>query len=270
VGLALVRGRAFAAGDGAPGRDVAIVNQRFASMYLAGRDPIGSRIALRSEAAAAAEPAWLTIVGVAPTVRQRNLREFEPDPVVYVPCRAAPAPAMTLLVRTTGEPTAVTSTVREQVRVLDPDLPLFGVATLDETLAQSRSFYRIFGTMFSTFAIVALVLSAVGLYGMTAWSVIQRTREIGIRIALGAHRATVVRMVMRQGLAVALAGLIVGCLLAVATARAIAGVLYGITPADPVSWLVAAATLMAVAAIANVIPAARAARVQPTQALRTE
>jgi putative ABC transport system permease protein len=103
-----------------------------------------------------------------------------------------------------------------------------------------------------------------------AYSVARRTREIGIRIALGAHRSTVVRMVMRQGLAVALAGLVAGCLLAAGAAWMIAGVLYGVTPADPVSWLGAAAMLMLVAAIANMIPAARAARVQPTQALRTE
>jgi len=118
--------------------------------------------------------------------------------------------------------------------------------------------------------VVAMLLAAIGLYGVIAYSVARRTREIGIRIALGAHRAVVVRMVMRQGLAVAFAGLVVGCLLAAVAARAIAGVLYGITPADPVSWLAAAAVLMSVAAIANLIPAARAARVQPTQALRTE
>jgi len=118
--------------------------------------------------------------------------------------------------------------------------------------------------------LVAMLLAAIGLYGVIAYSVACRTREIGIRIALGAHRGTVVRMIMRQGLLVAAAGLLAGCIVAIAAARAIAGVLYGITAADPVSWLVAAAVLLGVASIANFIPASRAAHVQPTQALRTE
>ena len=239
-------------------------------MYLAGRDPIGSRIALRSEAAAAAEPAWLTIVGVARTVRQRNLREFEPDPVVYVPCRAAPAPAMTLLVRTTGEPTAVTNTVREQVRVLDPDLPLFGVATLDETLAQSRSFYRIFGTMFTTFAIVALVFSAVGLYAMTAWSVIQRTREIGIRIALGADRRQVFWLVAgRAGVQLGI-GLALGMAGALAVGRLIGSLLARTAPFDVVTLGVIAAVFAFVSIAACSGPMRRAAAIDPIGALRAE
>ena len=113
-------------------------------------------------------------------------------------------------------------------------------------------------------------MASVGLYGVVNYSVRRRTREIGIRIALGAHRGTVVRLVMRQGLVVAAAGLITGCILAVAVARLIAGALYGITAADPVAWLTAAAVLLSVASVANLIPAARAASVQPTQALRTE
>jgi putative ABC transport system permease protein len=201
LGLTLTRGHAFADADGTPGREVGIVNQRFASMYFAGEDPVGRRVKLVSDPPAGPEPAWITIVGVSPTVRQRNIREPDPDPVVYVPYRFAPAPSMTLLIRTEGQPSLVTSTLREAVRTVDSDLPLFGIATMDETIAQTRWFYRVFGTMFATFAIVALVLSAVGLYAITAYSVPQRTQEIGVRMALGAEARQVWWLIVRQSFA---------------------------------------------------------------------
>jgi ABC-type antimicrobial peptide transport system permease subunit len=139
-------------------------------------------------------------------------------------------------------------------------------AEVDATLLPMRAS----AWLVSGVGLVAMLLAAIGLYGVIAYSVACRTREIGIRIALGAHRGAVVGLIMRQGLLVAVAGLIAGCLLAVAAARAIASALYGVTAADPVSWIVAAAVLLFAASIANLIPAARAARVQPTQALRTE
>jgi len=193
-----------------------------------------------------------------------------PTPFLHVARSQRPSSYSAVVARTRGDAAALLRDMRRALVGLDPNVVFIENQTMEAEVDATLLPMRASAWLVTGVGLVAMLLAAIGLYGVIAYSVARRTREIGIRIALGAHRATVVRMVMRQGLAVALAGLIVGCLLAVATARAIAGVLYGITPADPVSWLVAAATLMAVAAIANVIPAARAARVQPTQALRTE
>jgi putative ABC transport system permease protein len=269
LGLTLTRGRPLGAADGAPGREVAIVNQRFVSVHFAGEDPIGRRIALAGDPPAAA-PAWMTIVGVSPTVRQRNLREPEPDPVVYVPYRAAPGPAMTLLVRTAGDASAAISALREEVRALDPDLPLFGVATMEETLAQSRSFYRIFGAMFATFAVIALVLSAVGLYAMTAYSVVQRTREIGIRMALGSGRRQVLWLIVRRTLGQLAVGLALGMAGAFAVGRLLGSLLARTSAADPLTLVAIAAVLVVVSVAACYAPARRATAIDPIGALRAE
>ena len=205
-----VRGRPFIDGDGAPGHEAAVVNQRFAAMYFSGQDPIGQRIRLTDENAPNM-PSWsATIVGVSPTVRQRNAQDPDPDPVVYLPYRADPVAFATLLVRTTGDPSAATSLLREEMRAIDPDLPLFNIQTLDERLAVQRWPYRVFGSMFAIFALVALVLSAVGLYAVTAYSVTQRTQEIGIRMALGAQASQVRWLILRQGIVKLAIGLPIG------------------------------------------------------------
>jgi predicted permease len=198
LGIEIERGRAFVDADGPSGHEVAIVNQRLAATYFAGVDPLGQRIKLLSEPSAVSKAHGFTIVGISPTVRQRHLREFDPDPVIYVPYRFAPTVPITLMVRATGEPSHLTGTIREAVRALDPDLPLFGVATLDQALAQSRSFYRIFGLMFAAFGVVALILSALGLYAVTAYTVTQRTHEIGVRVALGAGARQVWWLIARR------------------------------------------------------------------------
>jgi putative ABC transport system permease protein len=270
LGLTVTRGRAFGGADGTPGHDVAVVNQRFVSMYLAGEDPLGRRVRLMPDPPAGPDPAWITIVGVSPTIRQRNLREADPDPVVYVPYRSTAAPSMTLLVRTAGEPVATIPLLREEVRALDPDLPLFGMATLDQTLAQSRWFYRVFGTMFAAFAMAALLLSAVGLYAISAYVVTQRRQEIGVRMALGAQAGQVWWLVVRRSVAQLAIGLALGVVGAFGVGHLLRSLLAQTSATDPVTLTATGAVLVIVSLAACIWPARRATRVDPAAALRCE
>jgi predicted permease len=270
LGLTLTRGHGFADADGTPGHEVGIVNQRFVSMYFAGDDPLGRRVKLASDPPTGPEPSWITIVGVSPTVRQRNLREPDPDPVIYVPYRFAPAPSMTLLIRTIGEPSALTGMLREEVRALDPDLPLFGIATMDETLARTRWFYRVFGTMFATFALAALMLSAVGLYAITAYSVTQRTQEIGVRMALGAEARQVWWLIVRRSFVQLAIGLTLGLAGAFVVGRLLRSLLAQTSANDPLTLVVIATVFVVVSLVACLGPARRATAVDPLSALRYE
>ena len=264
LGVAIVEGRGFTDDDRPETPRVAVVNETLARRLWPGESAIGKIFHTRG-----GEGPAFRIVGVSADHKVLTLSE-RPTPFLHVARSQRPASYSAIVARTRGDAAALLRDMRRALVGLDPNVVFIENQTMEAEVDATLLPMRASAWLVSGVGLVAMLLAAIGLYGVIAYSVARRTREIGIRIALGAHRAMVVRMVMRQGLAVALAGLIVGCLLAVAAARAIAGVLYGITPADPVSWLVAAAVLMAVAAIANVIPAARAARVQPTQALRTE
>lgn len=207
IGIAPLRGRGFNAADGRPGQEHAIVNARFAQLHFGQDDPIGRRITLRIDLGTAAPPAGgipvaltLTIIGVVPNVRQDNVQNAETDPIAYVPYRMDPRSFMMLLARTDGDPAAVTAVLREEMRAIDPDLPLYNIRSMDDVLARQRWPFRIFGTMFAVFAFIALMLSAVGLYAVTAYSVTQRTQEIGVRSALGAGSTQVMWLFMRRGL----------------------------------------------------------------------
>ena len=278
LGLTLTRGRTFADTGSGAGHQVAIVNQRLASMYFAGEDPLGRRIRLVPDSTGG-EPPWMTIIGVSPTIRQRRLREPDPDPVVYVPYRLAPEPAMVLMVRTAGEPSAMTSTLREEVRALDPDLPLFGIATMDEILAQRRWFDRVFGTMFAAFATVALMLSAVGLYAMTAYAVTRRTQEIGVRMALGAEARQVWRLFIGPLLCwdlhcLSSAQLAVGLTLGMAGAFGVGRLLRSLraqtSATDPLTLITTAIVFASVSLTACYVAARRATAIDPLRALRSE
>jgi putative ABC transport system permease protein len=270
LGVRLVRGRAFADTDGTAGHDVGIVNQRFVSMYFPNEDPVGHRIKLVPDVATGPEPTWLTIVGVSPTVRQRNFQDPDPDPVVYIPYRAMPTPFMTLIVRTPGDPSERTPTLREEVRALDPDLPLFAVRTMDEMLAQARWPFRVFGSMFAIFAAIALALSAVGLYAITAYSVTQRTQEIGVRMALGAQQPQVWWLVIRRSFGQLVVGLLLGMAGAFGVGRLLRSLLVQTSPNDPLT-LVSIAVLFTFVSIAACFwPARRATRLDPVKALRYE
>jgi predicted permease len=273
LGLRLLRGRLFEETDGTPGHETAIVNQRFVAMHFAAEDPIGRRITLTNEVppgAPAATPSVVTIVGIAPTVRQRNFQDVLPDPVVFVPLRSQAPPFATLIVRATGDPAALTPTIREEVRAIDPDLPLFGIQTMDQQLAQTRWQFTIFGTMFGLFALIALMVSAVGLYAVTAYSVSQRTQEIGVRMALGAQAAQVWWLILRGATVQLAIGIALGLGGAFGVGRLLQSLLVQTGASDPVTLVGITALLTIVSLAACFWPARRATRLDPIHALRYE
>ena len=279
IGLSILRGRAFTDADGTPGQETAIVNARFAQMHFPNNDPIGRRIVLTMDLAGSAPPAGgsptsvtATIVGIVPDVRQANFDEAETDPVAYLPYRTDPRGFMILLARSAGDPAAVISLLREELRAVDPDLPLFNIRTLDEALAQRRWPFRVFGTMFGIFALIALLLSGVGLYAVTAYSVTQRTQEIGVRTALGAESTHVMWLFMRRSLVHLGIGLTLGIAGALGVGKIFESteLLIRITGRDPVTIVSIAGLLAFVALNASLWPARRATRLDPLIALRHE
>ena len=273
LGLKLLRGRVFDELDGTAGHENAIVNQRFVAMYFPNEDPIGRRIRLSIEAQPGATPpapTIVTIVGVSPTVRQRNQQEILADPVVYVPLRTQPLAFATLIIRTAGDPGALTPVIREEVRAIDPDLPLFGILTLDASLAQQRYMFKVIGTMFTVFAVIALALSAVGLYAVTAYSVSQRTQEIGVRMALGAQATQVWWLILRGAIVQLAIGLTIGIAGGFGVGKLLSSILVQSPSRDAVTLTSIAVLLVFVSLMACFWPARRATRLDPVSALRYE
>jgi predicted permease len=279
MGLSLVRGRGFTAADGTGGQISAVVNTRFAEMHFPNENPIGRRIVLTLDVAfgpPASDDIPLslsaTIVGVAPNVRQRDFASAETDPVAYLPYKTDPRNFMMLMARTEGDPGAITSLLREEVRAIDPDLPLFNIRTMDEHLARQRWPFRVFGTMFAVFGFIALMLSAVGLYAVTAYSVTQRTREIGVRTALGAESSQVLWLFLRRAAFHLAIGLTLGMAGALGVGRIFEStqLLVQTTARDPIIIASIAVILSVVAIAACVWPARAATRIDPLVALRHE
>jgi predicted permease len=274
LGVKVIRGRTFNDADGTPGHESAVVNQRFVAMHFPGEDPLGRRITLIDAAPVRAydvsATAAVTVVGVVPTVRQRNFQEPDPDPVAYLPYRADPQRFVTLIVRSQSDASRITPLVREEMRALEPDLPLFQIQTMDNLMAQLRFSFRVFGGMFAIFAVIALVLSAVGLYAVTAYSVAQRTQEIGVRMALGAQPKQVLWLVMRRALLQLGIGLPIGVGGAFAVGRLMQSVLAQTSGRDPLTIGAIAVVMCLVSLAACFWPARRATRLDPVAALRNE
>jgi putative ABC transport system permease protein len=272
MGVHVLRGRSLEASDGLPGHESALVNQRFVAMHFRDRDPLGQRITLVDgfPSAQPSPPVSATVVGIVPTIRQRNFQDPDPDPVVYLPYRADAQRFSMLIVRTVGDPAGVTAVVREQMRAVEPDVPLFSVMTMDKLLALQRWSFRVFGSMFAIFAVIALVLSAVGLYAVTAYSVTQRTAEIGVRMALGAQPKQVLWLVLRRALVQLAIGVPIGIAGAFGVGQLLRTLLVETSARDPVTIGSIAAVMIIVSVNACFWPARRATRLDPVSALRYE
>jgi putative ABC transport system permease protein len=263
----VLRGRALDSRDtkGAPG--VVIVDETFARRHLPDQDPIGRRVRLREGGE------WLTIVGVVGATRQRRLRE-EHVPQTYMPYAQSeeygPPPDMSLLVRTGSDPRALVAPIRSTVASMDAGVPVVSTRTMDERVWSSIAGERFVGSVVSFFGLAALLLALVGVYSVVSYAVTQRTREIGIRMALGAQRQRIVAEVVRNGMAPTGIGLGVGLVGAYAVAGALESQLFGIGARDLPTFALALATLAGAALIASAVPALRASRVDPTIALRAE
>jgi putative ABC transport system permease protein len=238
-----------------------------AARYWPGQDPIGKRIKIPLPDTPF-DSQWLSVVGVAGDARYRELQAARLD--LYMSYRQANHRPRHLLVRTAGDPQALAGSVRDVVRGLDPDVPVADVLTMSDAVTAALGGPRFAARVFGAFALVGLLLSALGLYGLLAYSVSRRTREIGVRVALGAQAADVRRLVLREGLTLTLAGIVVGLVAAWGTARLLDALLFGVTAADPLTYALGPVVLASVAIGACLLPARRATRVDPAVALRTE
>jgi predicted permease len=268
----LLRGRLFHDADGAPGSETVIVNARMVSRFFPGEDPLGKRIRFVPRKPKPGDPApvWRTIVGISPSIRHSAPQEPEPDAVAYVPYRQDPPTGASLLVRSQLPPSSVMDAVRREVHAIDQDQPVFAIETLDQMLSDSRWPFRIFGTLLGIFALVALTMSAVGLYAVMAYSVTQQTQEIGVRMALGAGRRDVSWLVLKRGLVQLGLGLALGLAGAFALTGLLRQVLVQVTPTDPITFGFITTLLTVVSIAACLVPARRATRVDPLVALRTD
>ncbi len=267
MGIRLLGGREFAGADKPGASPVVIVDATFASRFLPNRDPIGTRVRLGGTIGA--DSSWREIVGVVSGVRSAGL-EIPPAPTVYVPYAQNPWPTMSLVVRADAEPGAAAGWIRQEVRALDRDLALYNVRSLEQVLARVLAFRRFQTILLSGFAVAAVLLAVIGVYAALAYAVSERTREIGIRIALGAQRRSVLALIMRPAFGLIAAGLIAGGIGAAVSSRFLSSVLFEIGAWDPVTFVGSALLLAATGLLASYLPARRAARVDPIRALRGE
>jgi putative ABC transport system permease protein len=264
IGIPLIAGRHFTDRDREPSPAVVIVNAAFGRRYFPGQDPLGKRIRFDET-----KDEWLTIVGVAGDSRDRRL-DTAPEPLLYIPYPYLTLPFMSVVARSAGGTGAVASALRAEVRVLDPDLPIDEVRPLSAVVSDSVAEPRFRTVVLGAFALTALLLAAVGVFGLISYSVAQRTREIGIRVALGARPRQVTGPLVREGLRLALFGVGIGLVGALAATRLLATFLFDIEATDPLTFAAVAVVLLAVALAASYVPARRVLRVDPLAALRAE
>ena len=259
--IPLVQGRDFDERDNEHARGVVIINETMARRYWTGGDALGRRIKL--------DKSWLQIVGIAKDVKNRTLNEAL-QPFLYVPFLQDYRSNMILVARTVIEPKTMFHAVRAETAALDPKIPMFDAKTFEEHIGLSLFLQRMAATILSIFGLLALSLTAVGVYGVMAYAVSQRTRELGIRISIGASRSDVLKLILGQGLTLSVVGLIGGLVTALVVTRFSAHLLYGVSSADPVTFTVIALLLLGVAVVSGYFPARRATRIDPVVALRME
>jgi predicted permease len=264
--IPLIRGRFFTEHDAKESVQVAVIDQNMARTYWPNADPIGKR--LKRGGANSTAP-WMTVVGVVGNVKHYAL-DTDSRVAFYTPHQQNPLGWMHVAVRTSGDPGGLAAAVTREARALDPNVPIYDVKTMEQLLSESLVRRRFAMLALGLFSVVALVLAALGIYGVMSYTVAQRTREIGIRLALGAQTRSVLKLVIGQGMLLAVFGVGLGLVVAAAMARLIASLLFGVTATDPGTFLVIALLLAGVALLACYLPARRAAKVDPMVALRYE
>ena len=260
--IPLVDGRDFDQRDVMKAPDAVIVNQEMARRYWPDENPIGQRLAV-------GDGPWRTVVGVVGDVKQSGL-DIETRPEMFWPYYQTPVPFATFVVRTGGDPEAMTSAVRGAMQEVDKDLPVYNIKTVADVISESVAPRRLNMLLLAIFASLALVLAAVGIYGVISYSVSQRTREIGIRMALGASHSNVLRLVVGEGMILALIGVGIGVIASFFLTRLMSSLLFGVSATDPITFAAIALLLTGVSIVASLIPARRATRVDPMVALRYE
>ena len=262
MGIPPLEGRDFTDADGRDAPLVVVVDERLAAKYWPGQSAIGKRINPNRR-----EGTWATIIGVVKHVYNAGPRQ-EGEPQIYVSLLEHIQRPFSYVLRTSGDPLAIAGAVRREIASIDPDLPIARVATMADLESRALARERFNALMLGVFAATALLLAAIGLYGVMAYLVSQRTAEIGVRLALGGRPGDVIRLVIGEGMAMALAGIVVGVVASLALSNLVRGLLYGVAPIDPFTYIAIGTVLAIVAFIASAIPARRAARVDPVASLR--
>jgi putative ABC transport system permease protein len=265
--IPLRKGRSFSDRDVRGSQNVAIVNETLARRYFSNEDAIGKRITLEDHPK---ETDWMTVVGVVGDTKPRELRS-EPVAELYMPYDQQPEPGMALMIRSSDDAAAsLAPAVRSEVLILDKNQPVYSIRTLESVLSESVSTPRFRTLLLGVFAAVALILAAVGIYGVISYGVSQRTQEIGIRMSLGARAADVLKLVVRGGMSLVLIGVVLGLAGAFALTRLMTSLLFAVRPTDAATFATVSVGLIAVALFACFIPARRATKVDPLVALRYE
>jgi predicted permease len=272
-GLSLRTGRDFTEADREGATRVAIVNEDFARKEWPNKDPIGQRINLwqgEEEESADPEAGWVNVIGVVPNLRFANFDNEDDQQGIYLPLAQNPVRFAWIVAKTHNDPASFAEALRRTVLSVDADTPLYYVRTMDQVLERTLFYDNLIALLFSIFGLVALVLSAIGLYGVMSFAVSRRIREMGVRLAFGARGKDLVRLVVGQGVVQATVGVVVGIVMGAGLSIALASVLFQVTPRDPVIFASVPLFLVAIAALACLLPARRAAAVDPIRALRFE
>jgi putative ABC transport system permease protein len=267
MGIPIVRGRDFTDEDNADAKNVVVISEKTAQHFWPGQDPIGKRL---KPGSSTSKSAWREVIGIVKDVRQNDLIAPPKMEMYFTYRQSKELAANALVMRTTIEPMGVAASVRNTIWSVDKDQTVADIDTMDHIVAEALARQRFSMVLLGLFAGLALLLASVGIYGVMSYSVAQRTREIGIRIALGARRTDVLQMTVAQGLKLVGAGMMIGLVAAFLVTRVLATLLFGITATDPITFAGISVVLLAVAILASYIPALRATRVDPITALRAQ